>query len=134
MSTPTPVAGPPNPHHTIMRMLLRSIDAAEWTVVEALFHPQAEYEVSGLPPMKGRDTIMNYYRHVRDVRKGEHIVEAMVAEGNHAACWGRFTATRADNSAFSVLFADTMEFEQAKIRKRRVYYCEPGPRRVENKA
>jgi ketosteroid isomerase-like protein len=129
MSTSAPG---PNPHHTIIRMLLRSIDAAEWTVVEALFHPQAEYEVSGHPVMKGREAIMNYYRHARDVRRGEHIVEAIVAEGKNAACWGRFTATRADNSAFSILFADTMQFEQAKIRKRRVYYCEPGRKPVES--
>lgn len=133
MSAPTPGPTPPNPHHTIMRMLLRSIDAAEWTVVEALFHPQAEYEVSGQPPLRGREAIMNYYRHGRAIRKGEHLIESMVAEGNNGVCSGRFNATRTDGTELSVLFADSMQFEQNKIRKRRVYYCEPGQKPVESK-
>lgn len=106
-------------------MLLRAIDAADWMVVEALHHPQAEYEVSGQPPFRGREAIMNYYRHARLIRKGEHLVESMTTAGTHGVCWGRFNATRHDGTEISVLFADILQFEQNKIRKRRVYYCEP---------
>ena len=70
----------PNPAHTVMRMLLRAIDAADWMVVESLFHPQAEYEVSGQRPMRGRESIMNYYRNVRAIRKGEHLIESMAGQ------------------------------------------------------
>ena len=108
-----------------MRMLLRAIDAADWMVVESLFHPQAEYEVSGQRPMRGREAIMNYYRNVRAMGKGEHLIESMVAEGDNAVCWGRFNGTRRDRTEISILFSDVMQFEQNKIRKRRVYYCEP---------
>lgn len=125
MSTPAP----PNPAHTAIRMLLRSIDVADWSVVEALFHREAEYEVSGHLPFRGRDAVMNYYRHGRPIRKGEHVIEAMAVEGNHGACWGRFNATQLDGTEISVLFADVMTFEDRKIRKRRVYYCQPVPGR-----
>ena len=121
MSTPVT-----SPVHTIMRMLLRAIDGADWIVVESLFHPQAEYAVSGHRPMRGRDAIMTYYKNVRAIRKGEHLIESMAAEGNSGVCWGRFNATRQDGKEISVLFADVMQFEQNKIRKRRVYYCEPN--------
>lgn len=126
MATP---ATPANPAHTVMRMLLRAIDAADWMVVEALFHPQAEYEVGGHLPLRGRDAIMNYYRNLRQVRKGEHLLEGMIAEGGNGSCWGRFNATQTDGVEISVLFADVMTFEDRKIRKRRVYYCAPlaGP-------
>ncbi len=120
MSTPTP-----NPIHTIMRMLLRAIDAADWGVVESLIHPQGDYEVSGYRPMRGRDAIMTYYKDVRPIRKGEHQIESMAVEGSNGVCWGRFNATRQDGMVISVPFADVMQFEQGKIRKRRVYYCEP---------
>ncbi len=93
-------------------------------VVESLFHPQAEYEVSGQRPMRGREAIMNYYRNVRAIRKGEHLIESMAAEGNNGVCWGRFNGTRLDGTEIGVLFSDVMQFEQNKIRKRRVYYCE----------
>jgi ketosteroid isomerase-like protein len=115
----------PNPAHTVMRMLLRAIDAADWMVVESLFHLQAEYEVSGQRPIRGRDAVMNYYKNVRLIRKGEHFIESMASDGNNGVCWGRFNATRPDGTEISVLFADVMQFEQSKIRKRRVYYCEP---------
>ena len=117
----------PNPIHTAMRMLLRAIDAADWMVVESLFHPQAEYEVSGQRPIRGRDAIMNYYKNVRPIRKGEHLIESMAADGNHGICWGRFNATQKDGPEISVLFADIMTFEERKIRKRRVYFCAPTP-------
>jgi ketosteroid isomerase-like protein len=120
MSTPVT-----NPVHTIMRTLLRAIDAADWLVVESLLHPGAEYEVSGQRPIRGSDGIMNYYKNVRAIRKGEHLIESMAAEGNNGVCWGRFNATRQDGTEISVLFSDVMQFEQNKIRKRRVYYCEP---------
>jgi len=116
-----------NPIHTIMRMLLRAIDEADWMVVESLFHPEAGYEVSGQRPIRGRDGIMNYYRNVRAIRRGEHLVETMLADGNHGVCWGRFNATRVDGSEISVLFADIMTFEDRKIRKRRVYFCTSIP-------
>lgn len=118
-------AVPANPAYTAMRMLLRAIDAADWHVVEALFHPQVEYEVGGHLPLRGREAVMSYYRNVRQIRKGEHLLEGMIAEGSHGTCWGRFNATRTDGAEISVLFADVMTFEDRKIRRRRVYYCAP---------
>ena len=114
-----------DPTRTAMRMLLRSIDAGDWTVLEALFHPQVEYEVSGNLPLRGRDSVLNYYRNVRPVRRGEHLVEAMVVDGDTGICWGRFNATMKDGLETSILFADVMTFADRKIRKRRVYFCEP---------
>lgn len=114
-----------DPSQTVMRMLLRSIDAAEWQVVESLFHPQVEYEISGFLPLRGRDNVMNYYQHVRPVRRGEHIIESMVVDGDRGIVWGRFNATMNDGREQSVLFADIMNFVDRKIRKRRVYLCDP---------
>jgi ketosteroid isomerase-like protein len=115
----------PDPLQTPIRMLLRSIDSADWGVVEALLHPQTEYEVSGFLPFRGRDAVMTYYRTLRPIRKGEHIIESVVSDGTRAVVCGRFNGTRTDGLDFSILFADAMTFEEKKIRKRRVYYCEP---------
>lgn len=116
---------PVDPLRTAIKMLLRSIDAKEWGVVEALMHPQTEYEVSGYPPFCGRESVMTYYRNVRPIRKGEHLLERIVVDGDHAVSWGRFNGVRNDGTEISILFADAMSFENRKVRKRRVYYCEP---------
>lgn len=116
---------PPDPLQTAIKMLLRTIDSQDWGVVEALLHAQTEYEVSGFLPFRGRDAVMNYYKVLRPIRKGEHLIESSIIDGNRAVVWGRFAGTRKDGLDFSLLFADVMTFEDKKIRKRRVYYCEP---------
>jgi ketosteroid isomerase-like protein len=115
----------PDPVKTAMRLFLRAIDEEDWGVVEALLHPAVEYDVSGFVPFRGRDAVMNYYRNVRPVAIGEHIIESILADGDSGACWGRFTGKRRDGAEISVWFADIMQFENRKIRRRRVYYCEP---------
>jgi ketosteroid isomerase-like protein len=114
-----------DPLRTVMRLLLRSIDSKDWGVVEALLHPATEYDVSGFVPFRGRDAVMNYYRNVRPVAQGEHIIESMMVDGDSGVCWGRFSGKLRDGEEISVWFADVMQFENRKIRKRRVYYCEP---------
>lgn len=110
---------------TAIKMLLRAVDEQDWGVLEALLHPQTEYEVSGFLPFRGRDSVMNYYRTVRPIRKGEHLVERIVVDGDYAVTWGRFNGVTNDGAEISILFADALTFENRKVRKRRVYYCEP---------
>jgi ketosteroid isomerase-like protein len=114
----------PDPTRTAIRMLFRAIDEADWGVVEALMHPAVEYEHTGFLPFRGRDAVMNYYRNVRPFTRGEHILESVTQEGDRVVCCGRFTGKRRDGLEISVLFADVIQFENRKIRRRRVYHCE----------
>lgn len=110
---------------TAMRLFLRAIDGQDWSVLEALLHPAAEYEVSGYMPFRGRDNVLNYYRNIRLIARGEHIIESIVVEGDRGICWGRFVGRQRDGADITMLFADIMQFENRKVRKRRVYLCEP---------
>ena len=114
-----------DPFRIPIKLLLNAIDRQEWMVMEALLHPQTEFEVSHFIPFRGRDSVLNYFRNLRSMRKSDHLIEGVAIEGNHGICWGRFNAASQDGTEISVLFADVMQFEQNKIRKRRVYYCEP---------
>jgi len=108
-----------------IKMLFRAIDETDWGVLEALMHPASEYEESGFLPFRGRDAVMNFYRNVRPFGRGEHIIESIAQDGDRVVCWGRFNGKRHDGIQVSVLFADIIQFENRKIRKRRVYHCEP---------
>lgn len=114
----------PDPLHTAVKLFYRSLDAADWSVVEALLHPAAELEESGYLPFRGREAIMNFFRNVRPFDRGEHLLESMIADGDRVICWGRFTAKRRDGIEVSRLFAETLQLENRKIRRRRVYHCE----------
>jgi ketosteroid isomerase-like protein len=115
----------PDPLKMACKMLFRAIDEADWGVLEALLHPAAEHEESGFLPFRGRDAVMNFYRNVRPFARGEHIIEFIAQDGDRAVCWGRFLGKRRDGIEVSVLFADIIQFENRKVRKRRIYHCEP---------
>lgn len=107
-----------------IKMLFNAIDSQEWKVLEALLHPQTEFLVSGFIPFRGRDAVINFYRTLRSVRKGEHLIESIVVDGDQAICWGRFNGTKNDGSEVSLLFADIITYEDKKIKRRSEYYCE----------
>jgi ketosteroid isomerase-like protein len=115
----------PDPGKTAVRMLFRAIDEADLGVLEALLHPLSEYEESGYLPFRGRESVMNFYRNVRSFARSEHIIESVSQDGDRLICCGRFLGKRRDGTEVSILFADIIQFENRKIRKRRVYHCEP---------
>jgi ketosteroid isomerase-like protein len=109
-----------------IRRFLGAVDAQDWKAVESLLHPAAEFEMPGQLPFRGREKVMSYYTGAaRPVVSSEHNLEAIVVDGNRAACWGRVTGKRKDGSEASILFTEVMQFEDGKIRKLRAYVCEP---------
>jgi ketosteroid isomerase-like protein len=107
------------------RMLFRAIDEADWPLLESLMHPASEYEESGFLPFRGRESVMNFYRNVRQFARSEHIIESVNQDGDRVICCGRFLGKRQDGVEVNLLFADVIQFENKKIRKRRAYRCEP---------
>jgi ketosteroid isomerase-like protein len=117
------MSSPESLETTIVRFL-RAVDDQDWGAVEAMLHPDAEFEMPALPPFRGRDRVMSYYRGARPVVSSEHVLESIVVDGERAACWGRVTGRRKDGSELSILFAEVMQFEDGRIRRLRAYICE----------
>lgn len=115
----------PDPVRLAIKMLYNAIDHEEWMVLEALLHPQTEFQVNNFVPFRGRDAVMNFYRNLRGMKKGEHLIEALAVDGSNGVCWGRFTGTKNDGLEISVLFAEVLTFEDKKIKRRREYHCVP---------
>ena len=114
-----------DPFRIPIKLLLNAIDRQEWMVMEALLHPQTEFQVSNFIPFRGRDSVLNYFRNLRSMRKSEHLIEGVAIEGNHGICWGRFMGTKPDNSETTFLFTIVLTFEDKKIRRWREYHCLP---------
>jgi ketosteroid isomerase-like protein len=115
----------PEPLQDTVRRFLRAVDEQDWKAVESLLHPSAEFEMPGQLPFRGRERVMGYYGSARPVVSSEHVLEAIIVDGNRAACWGRVTGQRKDGSEASILFTEVMQFEDGKIRRLRAYVCEP---------
>lgn len=103
-----------------MRAMLAAIDAEDWETLARLLHPNAVYVAPGGARFEGRGSVLDYYRAVRGIASGRHLVEGLLAEVDHAVSWGRFDGVRRDGSAVSLSFSDIVRFEDGLIRERRL--------------
>jgi ketosteroid isomerase-like protein len=110
---------------TLVQDLFRAVDARDFERLRGIFHPEVVYERPGYPPFTGIDRLLRFYREERVIECGEHRLTAVVANDDHAACWGRFVGTHRDGSPIDVEFADTYALDAGAIRHRKSYFFAP---------
>ena len=106
-----------------VRAMFRAVDASDWDAVDRFFHPDLRYDRPGLAPLIGAGAVSRFYREVRTLR-GEHRFDAVVTNGEHGACWGRFVGTNA-NGPVDVEFADCYGFRDGLLWRRKSYFYVP---------
>ena len=125
--TVTPAAPPPAaPAGSFVLELFRKIDARDWDALPASFCDDVVYERPGYEPLEGVARLMKFYREERVIASGEHRLERIVADGESAACWGRFVGLHRDGSAIDERFADVYTLENGRIKTRRSYVVRPS--------
>jgi ketosteroid isomerase-like protein len=105
--------------------LFEAVDANDWSALERIFAPAVIYERPGYGPFLGRERVIHFYQCER-VIQGKHVIEAIVASDNRAACWGRFIGRKQDGTEVDERFADVYTFEQGKIIMRRTHFFRPA--------
>ena len=106
--------------------LFGAIDSSDWAKLAQIIHPEIVYERPGYEPFQNMDRVLQFYRNERVLASGSHRLEAIVHEGDHAACWGRFVGKKKDGSSVDELFADCYTFEDGRIRTRRSFFFRPA--------
>ncbi len=106
--------------------LLTAIDNQDWDSLAKLFSEDALYEVTGFPVYTGRKAIMDYYENIRPIQTGAHSIGSIYTNENAAVCCGNFTGMKKNGERVDLGFADELEFENFKIKNRRVYFCQSG--------
>lgn len=109
----------------VINSLLRAIDDEDWDSLGKLLHHETVYEVSGFPRFEGSLAVMDYYENIRPIKSGSHSIDRLIKEGDWACCTGRFAGVKKDGEKVELLFSDALEFEDFKIKQRRVYFCIP---------
>jgi ketosteroid isomerase-like protein len=105
--------------------LFQAVDTSDWAALEKIYAPAVVYERPGYGPFLGRERVIYFYRCERLIQ-GTHLIEAIVASDNQAACWGRFVGRKQDGTEVDERFADVYGFEQGKITTRRTYFFRPA--------
>ena len=77
----------------VIRMF-ETVDARDWERLADFFHPDLVYHRPGYAPLVGRDAVLHFYREVRVIGSGGHQLAAVVVDGDHGACWGRFVGAQ----------------------------------------
>jgi ketosteroid isomerase-like protein len=83
-------------------------------------------ERPGYECLVGLDQLMQFYRRVRVIASGTHLLEEIVGDDVRAACWGRFVGVHKDGSPIDERFADVYTLADGKITTRRSYFFRPA--------
>jgi ketosteroid isomerase-like protein len=111
---------------SVVRELLRTIDARDWDRLPEFFDPDIVYERPGYPPFEGLQRVLQFYRTERVISCGAHELGLVVSDGAHAACWGRFVGTHRDGSTISEEFADVYIMAGNRIKFRKSFFFRPA--------
>jgi ketosteroid isomerase-like protein len=106
--------------------LFQAIDTSNWEELNRLFHAEVVYERPGYEPFSGVERLLQFYKHERVLASGQHSLECIVTDENHAACWGRFVGLKKDGTPVNERFSDVYTFEDGRIRTRRSYFFRPA--------
>jgi ketosteroid isomerase-like protein len=103
-----------------VRTYYERIDADDYEGVFDLFAEDVTYHRPGRPPIEGLDALRSFYREERPLSGGEHVVEAVVVDGDQAAARGRFVGEQ-DGEAVAFGWADFHVFADGRIVERHTY-------------
>lgn len=98
------------------------VDADDIEGVLDLFAADAVYRRPGYEPLVGRDALADFYRHVRIISSGAHVVTHLVCGDDSVAVEGKFSGTLKDGSSSEVEFADFFVFAGPVFRTRTTYF------------
>lgn len=110
----------------VIENLFRIVDNRNWDSLPLVFHSNVIYERPGYEPFKGIARVIKFYKEERILAGGSHVIEQIVVDRIHGACWGRFVGIKKDGSQADERFADIYIFDSGKIIFRRSYFYRPA--------
>jgi ketosteroid isomerase-like protein len=102
------------------------IDTRDFEGLRAFFTDDVTYDRPGYEMIRGLDALLHFYREVRVIAAGKHVLTRVVVDDRSGASWGRFQGTHRNGKALDVRFADCYTFENGKIKTRESYFFEPS--------
>jgi ketosteroid isomerase-like protein len=106
----------------LIQEMFLAIDNREWSQLARFFCSDVTYERPGYPTIFGIDELSRFYREVRIIVSGEHILGSLIADPNSAACGGRFIGIARDGRRLDERFADVYEIRDSRIASRTTYF------------
>lgn len=105
-----------------LEAMFHAIDTQDWEALPQFFHPDIVYERPGYDDIAGMEAFLTFYRDIRIIGAGKHVLTAAVADANHAICKGQFSGRSKQGDALSERFADAYEIQDGQIIKRTTYF------------
>jgi ketosteroid isomerase-like protein len=110
----------------IVSRLFATVDERNWSELGRLFVPWATYARPGYPLLVGIEEITRFYRDVRIVAQGCHIVQHRLLSAEQGFSRGLFHGVSRAGDPLSAEFAEWYEFADDRILHRRTYFYQPG--------
>ena len=110
----------------IVNNMFSIIDKRQFERLTEVFCDDIIYERPGYKTIRGIEELINFYKNVRIIILGEHLVDKIVAEQSSGASWGIFEGQDRDLMDLKVRFSDCYTFENKKVKTRITYFFKPA--------
>lgn len=108
----------------LIRNMFEVIDANDFDALCTCVDREIVYERPGFERVAGRDALLNFYRHVRVIRSGRHVLDTIVVDGDTAMSSGRFTGVQKDGTPVDIQFSELYRLaaDRTSLVFRRTYF------------
>lgn len=110
----------------LIQSMFEAIDGRRWGLLSDIFGPEILYERPGYEPLAGIERVLKFYTEERIIASGQHMLEQLVINGPHAACWGTFAGAHHNGQELRERFADTYLIEGGRVLVRTTYFFRPA--------
>lgn len=111
---------------SLVREMFATIDARDWSRLDRYFTADVVYERPGYTPISGLPALLDFYQRTRIIAAGRHDLWQVIADGDRAACWGRFVGQSRDGAVLDERFADVYLLVAGRIAKRSTHFFRPA--------
>jgi len=100
------------------------IDANNFDALYSYVDREIVYERPGFERVTGWDALLHFYRNVRVIRSGRHVLDTIVVDGDTAMSCGRFTGIQKDGTPVDIQFAELYRLaaDHSSLVFRRTYF------------
>ncbi|MFC7518448.1 nuclear transport factor 2 family protein [Herbaspirillum sp. GCM10030257] len=112
----------------IVLCMFNSIDASDWTALDAYFHPHIEYRRPGYEAIQGLEQLHVFYERTRIVKSGRHTINTLLCdpEAPSVCVTGAFSGVDKSGRDLDVRFCDVYLFQDEKIIRRETFFSVPA--------
>jgi ketosteroid isomerase-like protein len=110
---------------TVIEAMFDAIDGEDWRRLSDFYAPDCQYERPGFELISGVDELLHFYKELRPISRGKHLIHYTAEEQPIFFSTGTFDGSLRNGSRIDLEFTDIYIFKQRRIHRRKTFFFTP---------